>query len=56
MKSNLAHESPELQQSKQCHLCGVVDDYTSYFQTKYEQLICFGCDIVTGKQIGRAHV
>jgi 5-methylcytosine-specific restriction endonuclease McrA len=43
MKSNLAHESPENQQSKKCHLCGVEDDYTSYFQTKYEQLICFEC-------------
>ncbi|WP_394651378.1 HNH endonuclease [uncultured Acinetobacter sp.] len=42
-KSNLAHKTTELQESRQCHLCGVVDDYTSYFQSKYEQLICFEC-------------
>ena len=39
----LADKTTELQESRQCHLCGVVDDYTSYFQSKYEQLICFEC-------------
>ena len=38
--NSLAHEPHS---SKQCHLCETVDDHTFYFQTKYDQIICFEC-------------
>mgnify|MGYP006391602453 CR=1 FL=1 len=43
MKSNLAHESQELQLDRQCYLCGVVDNSSHYFQSEYKQLICYEC-------------